>query len=396
MNVLDALIIIVALFFAVSGYRRGVSWVAFSVAGLILGLIVGAVSAPYLAGRFVAGNPQNTATLAAAILLSVVLVFQGVGTAIGYRARRATLERVDPSIAALDSLFGSVLAIGALLASSWFLAITFRDTPFTTVSEQIQNSVIIRRLNSVAPLMPPWLSNVGTVLHGATFPNPFAGLAPQLAPIAVPPALSTPGITAAASETSLVLADACGVEAGSSWPLGNDYMVTNSHVVAGATRVRVFPPSDPKRGFNATVVLFDPETDIAVLHVPGIGLPALRISNSVPGRGLLGAAIGYPEGGPETTAPMAIKGTDTAVGPDIYNQNNVSRQIEFLAADIIPGDSGGPVVDTDGTVVGITFATARDTQGIEGYALTIPQISDDLNSGEHLTRAVSTQQCIDQ
>src|ERR1019366_4035208 len=132
------------------------------------GLVVGAISAPYLAGRFVAGNPQNKATLAAAILLSVVLIFQGVGTAIGYRARRATLERADTGLARLDSAFGSMVAIAALFASSWFLAITFRDTPFTSVSDQIQTSAIIRQLDNVAPKLPPWLSQVGTVLHGAT------------------------------------------------------------------------------------------------------------------------------------------------------------------------------------------------------------------------------------
>ena len=391
MNLLDGLIIVVALGFAVSGYRRGLSWVSFSVAGLVVGLLIGALLAPWLAGKFIQGNPKSKATLAAAILLSTVLILQGVGTAIGYRVRKATLEKMDPSVATFDSILGSVLAIGALLASTWFTALTFRDTPYTAVSTQIQNSQIIRKIAGIAPPLPRALAQVGNVLHGASIPNPFSGLAPVLAPIAVPPSADTPGIRRAAKYTSKVLADSCGIEAGSSWPLGNDYMITNAHVVAGARRVKVEPPDG--RSLAATVVLFDPETDVAILKVPGIGFPALARAGDIPQRGQLGAVIGFPEGGPEVIAPAAIKGVEPVDTQDIYGDKHITRQIEILAASVIPGDSGGLVVDLDGTVIGLTFATSQVDPGKEGYAVSIPQINEDIVTGLTLTASVSTQGC---
>jgi S1-C subfamily serine protease len=286
-----------------------------------------------------------------------------------------------------------VLATISLLATSWFLGITFRDTQFTTVGSEIQDSSIIRTLDAIAPALPPQLAKVGQVLNGATFPNPFAGLAPQLAPIAVPPALNTPGVRQAAAVTSKVVSESstCGAEAGSAWPIGNDYMATNAHVVAGAGRVRVIPPGG--RTYAATVVLFDPLVDVAVLRVPGVKLAPLAMAREAPPRGLLGAAIGYPGGDVEASSPAAVMGTEIADSYDIYNTTRVTRQIEVLAASIIPGDSGGPVVDADGTVIGMTFATSTTTPNAEGYALTLPEIHDDLVAGGQNTRSVSTQGC---
>jgi S1-C subfamily serine protease len=208
--------------------------------------------------------------------------------------------------------------------------------------------------------------------------------------VQIPGAVNTPGIRHAISETSKVLSFGCGVEAGSSFPVGNDYMVTNAHVVAGADRVQVERPDG--RTFSATVVLFNPEIDVAVLHVPGIGLPALGLVDQEPSRGTTGAVIGYPGGGGEQAVPAAVRGTETAQGRDIYGENLVQRRIEVLAAHVIPGNSGGPVVDRDGDVIGLVFA-ASTVDPTEGYALTIGQVADEISAGRQSTTAVSTSNC---
>jgi S1-C subfamily serine protease len=139
-------------------------------------------------------------------------------------------------------------------------------------------------------------------------------------------------------------------------------------------------------------VLFDPHIDVAILHVPGLGQASLPMASTDPARSVTGAVIGYPGGQSEKAVPAAVRGTETARGYDIYNAGVVDRDIEVLAAHIIPGNSGGPMVDTAGTVQGLVFA-ASTTDPNEGYALTMTQIAPDIQTGRGATNQVSTEQC---
>ena len=140
------------------------------------------------------------------------------------------------------------------------------------------------------------------------------------------------------------------------------------------------------------MVFFDPNVDVAILHVPGLGQSALPRASGDPARGVTGAVIGYPGGQTEKVVPAAVRGTETARGYNIYNSSLVDRDIEVLASQIIPGNSGGPLVDNAGVVQGLVFA-ASTTDPNEGYALTMTQIAPDLQAGRGRTQPVSTQQC---
>jgi S1-C subfamily serine protease len=125
---------------------------------------------------------------------------------------------------------------------------------------------------------------------------------------------------------------------------------------------------------DASVVLFDPELDVAVLHVPSLsGLP-LRFAATDPGRGTIGAALGYPGGGALTIEPAAVAGRYDARGRDIYGRAPVTRSILELRAQIEQGDSGGPFVLADGTVGGLVFAESRADEDV-GYALSAMPVS---------------------
>jgi S1-C subfamily serine protease len=387
-DLLDAAIVVLAASALFSGYRRGISWVGPSLIGLLLGIVIGAAVAPPLAAVF-SKQPNVQPLITSGIFLAIVLIIQGIGTTIGFRARVRSLRT---RFAMADSALGSILAIGGVLVGSWYLGLTFSQSPWAALDTQINGSAIEKALDSVAPRPPGFLATLENALRNSSFPNPFSVIGPiGPAPAQIPPLVNTAGTRAAFAATSKVIAFGCGgADAGSAWPIGQDDVVTNAHVVAGSQRVEV----DTTDGAThpATVVLFNPEVDVAILHVPGLNEAALPVATTDPVRGVTGVAIGYPGGQTEQAAPAKVRGTESAQGYNIYNSGVVSRTIEVLAAKIIPGNSGGPLVDTTGTVQGLVFA-ASTTNPDEGYALSMTEIAQYLAQGRGRTAATSTQSC---
>ncbi|MBV9101914.1 MAG: MarP family serine protease [Candidatus Dormibacteraeota bacterium] len=390
MDVLDLVIIALLLVFAISGFRRGLSWVGPSMIGLLVGLLVGALAAPPIA-RALTHSRTAQPLIAIGFFLAIALIIQGVGTGIGFQARVRALRT---SLATADSVAGAALSLVGVLAAAWYLGLTFSQSPWTELDNQIAGSRIIRAVDSFFPRPPGFLASIQNVLRGAGFPNPFADIVPsQLAPVQIPPLVNTPGIRQATSVTSKVIASGCGggAEAGSSWPVAPDYVVTNAHVVAGSSQVVVITPSD-QATHAATVVLYDPNIDVAVLHVPGLGLSPLSTMSADPPSGTSGAVIGYPGGGDERVVAAAVRGTESAQGYNVYGDTLVTRDIAVLAANVVPGNSGGPIVNNNGAVIGLVFA-ASTTDPNTGYALTVSQISGDIHAGVGHTQPVSTQAC---
>jgi S1-C subfamily serine protease len=389
-DILDAIIIVFLITFAASGLRRGLTGVALSLAGLLVGLFLGAVIAPPIA-RAVTQDRTTQPLVAIGIFVGVALLVEGVGAAIGYRIRQRTQHTV--LLGKADSGVGAVLGLLAALAAAWYLGLMFSQSPWVTLDNQISNSAIERSLDRFMPRPPGFLAAIGNLFRPGEFPNPFSTILNiPAAPVAIPPLVDTAGIREATSVTSKVIAAGCGggAEAGSSWPLAPGYFVTNAHVVAGSNSVEIDTPNSGRHA--ARVVLFDPDTDLAILYSPGVSLTPLVVVDSNPVRGTGGAVIGYPGGGSEQVVPAAVSGTESATGYNIYGDTLVTRKIEVLSAQVIPGNSGGPIVNVDGQIIGVVFA-ASTTESNVGYALTMPQVFPDLQAGEHRTAAVSMQAC---
>jgi len=388
MDLLDVAIILVVIGAISSGWRRGLTWVGLSFAGLVVGIAVGAAVAPAVARRFGGHVASNEALIATGVFLACVAIIQGVGTAVGYRARVATLRT---ELAPIDSGLGSAMAAAGVLAIAWFLGITFAGSQFSRLTSEIHNSAVLRALDAIAPPLPGFLLSFSSLLRDPNLGIPFSGIGePNLSPVDIPANIKTAGVQRATDSVAKVFSNGCGLEAGSSWPLGNDYFVTNAHVVAGGKDISLELPKTGRR-IAATVVLFDPDVDLAILRVPGSGIAGLPRAGD-PQRGIQGAVIGYPGGGDESVVPAAVRGVEDAQGRDIYGNGLVTRRIEVLQAQVIPGNSGGPIVDLEGRVIGVVFA-ASTVQPNEGYALAMSQVSADIAAGQTRTQPASTQDC---
>ena len=203
---------------------------------------------------------------------------------------------------------------------------------------------------------------LGRVLDATGLPAVFVGFEPiPAAPVDRPDDPTAAAIAKAALASVVkVSAAACGyTSSGTGFAVADEYVVTNAHVVAGAIRRSIRVATDAGKLYDAEAVLFDPELDVAVLHVDGLGARGLRFAAKDPARGALGASIGYPGGGGRVILPAAVAGAYPAVGRDIYDQSRVERDILELRAEVDRGDSGGPLILKDGTVGGVVFAESR-------------------------------------
>jgi serine protease Do len=159
----------------------------------------------------------------------------------------------------------------------------------------------------------------------------------------------------------------------------NGYIVTNAHVVEGAIRVQVVltPPRDGEnspvaarpRTLNARIAGVDKETDLAILRVDASGLPTLPVADYRKLRqGQLVLAFGSPEGLEDSVTMGVVSSVMRQPDPDkplIYIQTDAA---------VNPGNSGGPLVDVDGNLVGINTFILSESGGNEGLGFAIPSV----------------------
>jgi S1-C subfamily serine protease len=354
----------------VNGYRRGF-WLSLTqYIGLIVGVLLGAAAAGPLLDYIGVHNPVARPLGAVLVLVIGGSLGSSVGFAAGEPIRRNILRKGIHTMP--DSLGGAALSTIAVLAICWFLGLSFSNGPSQEVAQQIQHSTVLRTLDSIAPRPPAFLARVEGILGGVTFPPVFAGLEPALpAALPIPSSVDTAGVKHASQLVVKVIGTGCGgLVTGSGFPIGHGYVVTNAHVVSGTGNHRVETAGGVTLG--AEVVYFDPSRDVALLYVPGYTTAALDLGPAE--RGTEGAVIGYPGGGPESVQPAVVDGAIEAAGRDIYNQTPVTREIYVIQARVRPGNSGGPLVDLQGRVVGIVFATSAN-EPEQGYALTDDEIA---------------------
>jgi len=376
-NLIDVLILIAAIVGLANGYRRGF-WLSLAqYVGLLVGVLLGAASARTVLDYLAINNSSARPLGAVLVLVIGGSLGSSIGFAVGEPIRRNILRTGIHT--STDSVAGAALSAFAVLLMCWFLGLSFSRGPSPEIAQQIQKSVVLHGLDSIAPRPPPFLASVEQVLAGVQFPPVFAGLEPALpGALPVPASIDTPGVKQADQRVVKVSSLGCGgIVTGSGFPIGSGYVVTNAHVVSGTTSHAIQKVDGTT--LRAEVVFFDPERDVAVLYVPGFTPPGMAFASAQRGTG--GAVIGYPGGQAEKTVPAVVDGAVMAEGRDIYNQNLVTRQIYVLQATVRPGNSGGPLIDLQGRVLGMVFATSASDPN-QAYALTDDEIAPDLQSAQ--------------
>ncbi|MGZ5329571.1 MAG: MarP family serine protease, partial [Actinomycetota bacterium] len=347
MTWLDLTFLVLLVLSVIGGYRRGAVLQVIGLTGLVLGIVIGIMLAPRLS-RF--GEDPLTHI---AIALGVVLIGGAVGNLAGWVVGSRVRTRTHGSkMQSADAYGGAVVSVVALLLTTWFLALNLANGPFPQLARGIRDSKVVRGLDAVMPQPPSMIDELQRVLSLLGFPDVFIGLPPMPADPVEPPS-GTDAFAAyqrAAPSTVEVLGDGCFhgfLNQGSGFVVEPGFVVTNAHVVAGTTKlwVRLDDLDHP-----ATVVGFDPDLDIAVLHVPTLMAPPLALQGGDLARGDGGAVLGYPGGGALTNGKAAVRQLFEPVGRDIYGKGEVSRRLYELQADVAPGNSGGPFVLPNGKV----------------------------------------------
>jgi S1-C subfamily serine protease len=367
MDALDVILVLVIALSAIRGLRLGAAVQVLSFGGALAGLAIGVVLVLFICPHV---HGQHAKTFVALLLLLVpAAVFAAAGRHLGAglwrRLRRARFGFVDAAV-------GSVVAVAGALVVVWVLASILVNSQFSLVADQIDGSRIIQGVTEVMPPIPTamapverFLSDEGLQLVADGFIQ-LAGPVPYPTQAEVRTAESIDG-----PSTVKVVAVGCGeIQEGSGFVVSRGLVVTNAHVVAGTESVTVY---DSTGGHGAAVILFDPEFDLAVLRVTGLSDPSLRLDPRLVGRGTEAVVLGYPYGGELQWDPAGVRSEILATGLDIYGQRPTVRAVYVVQALVRPGNSGGPLIELDGLVIGVVFSRSP-TDSMIGYALASPGV----------------------
>jgi len=392
-NLLDLIAVLLVIVALILGARSG----AIPQVGGLLGAVAGGALAvsllPVLADPLSEVDPAVRPWLVLGGLIGAVALGESTGAALGRWAARGLGTGL---LSSADRLAGASLGAVQALLIVWLAGGLLAEGPLPRFAEAAGSSTVVRTMSGVLPPPTELAVELRTWLDASGLPDVFIGFEPVPAPPVERPGDATAEAIAAgaAASTLKVAAATCGLSSlGTGFVVRSDYVLTNAHVVAGAASRGIRVATHDGRLLDAVPVLFDPELDVALLHVESLGLRALPFAATDPARGSVGATLGYPNGGRLTVLAAAVAGRYPATGYDIYGEDQVRRDILELRAAIERGDSGGPLVLADGTVGGVVFAEARTNPDV-GYALSPTAVTGAIASGLGRTAPIDTGRCL--
>ncbi|RBY84654.1 MarP family serine protease [Blastococcus sp. TF02A-30] len=392
MSLADVLLIVLAMVFALSGFRQGLVVSAASIAGFLVGAVVGAQLSGAVADR-IDGSSVSRVFAALVVVLAGALLGQILFGAVG-RALRRRMTWEPAKLA--DSVAGAVVSAAAVLLVAWMVASPLASSPFPAVASQVRQSALVQAVDHA---MPDGLRAVYDDLRDAIdrrgLPDVLDPLTPtQVRDVPAPdPALQNSPVVAGVQDSVVKIsgvAPSCSRQIdGSGFVYAPERVMTNAHVLAGVTEPTV--EADGER-YDATPVYVDEEIDVAVLAVPGLPETALTFTPQPAAAGDDAIIMGFPGGGDFYVGAARVRDRVDIRGPDFRDTRTVVRDVYALFGSVRAGNSGGPLFASDGTVLGVVFASAIDDPNT-GYALTGPQVAEAATAGSQARTAVSTGPC---
>lgn len=391
MSAVDLVLLLLMLVFAISGYRQGFVTGVLSLSGLFLGALAGLQLGPRLAQQFLDSGTRVLVSLVA--IFGLAVVGQALAGWLGTRLRRTINSDVGRQA---DDIGGAFVSLFAVLLVAWLVAVPLGSSSLPWLASAVRNSALLTVVDRVLPDQAQELSAaLRETVDTNGFPDVFGTLAPTRARQVAPPDPALIGSQVVANSKSSVVkvlgsAPSCSRRLeGSGFVYADDRVMTNAHVVAG-TRSTVVELNGER--YDAQVVVYDPGRDLAVLHVPGLPGPSMRFAAGNEGSGADAIVLGFPLDGPYNAQSARVREVDEITGPDIYSSGNVTREVYTIRALVQSGNSGGPLVSTNGLVLGVIFAAAADDPNT-GFAVTAAEARSVALAGAESVRGVSTGEC---
>jgi S1-C subfamily serine protease len=388
---LDIAIVAIAFVAAISGWRSGALGSAMSFIGVVLGALAGVLLAPHLVGQIEGPRTKLFATLF--LILALVVVGEIAGVVMGRAVRGAIRNR---GLRAVDSLVGVALQLVVVLVAAWMLATPLTKSDQPNLAAAARGSRVLAQVDQVAP---SWLrvvpKRLSALVHNSGLPDvlePF-GRTP-IAAVDPPDASLATSAVVTSVQPSVVkvrgVAPGCQrVLEGTGFVVANNRVMSNAHVVAGSDSVTV---ESMGQTYGATVVSYDPNADISILEVPDLKAQPLSFAERPAATGTDALVLGFPGGGDFTATPARIRETIELNGPDIYHTTTVNREVYTIRGVVRQGNSGGPLINRGGDVLGVVFGAAVDDNDT-GFVLTAKEVSQQMARVNDSQR-VATGSCV--
>ncbi|GAB2870981.1 MarP family serine protease [Nocardioides pacificus] len=388
MNLLDWILVVLVLAYALSGYWQGFVTGAFATAGLLLGGLLGVWLAPIALGE---AEPSMWVSLGA---LFIVILSATLGQALLQYTGSRIRERITwQPIRAVDAVGGAALSALAVLIVAWALGVAVSGSKIGSITPLVRSSQVLAQVDEVLPTAAGQVLQAFNNVVGTTFfPRYLEPFAPENIVEVAPgdaKTLRRPGVQEAKQSVLKIRGqNVCGrgVE-GTGFLYADDRLMTNAHVVAGVSEPEVLIGDDT---VSAEVVHYNAQLDVAVLALDDAGRPPLRFDTAEEEQNV--AILGYPQDGPFDAQPGRIRSEQRLRSPDIYGNGSIIREVYAVRGLVRPGNSGGPMVAGDGDVVGVIFA-ASVTDGQTGYALTADAVAESARLGSASSNPVDTGSC---
>jgi S1-C subfamily serine protease len=369
---LDIAVVAIAFVAAVSGWRSGALGSVMSFIGVVLGAVAGVLLAPHLVNHIDGARTKLFAALF--LILALVVVGEVAGVVLG-RAVRSAVR--NPAVRLVDSLIGVGLQVIVVMVAAWLLATPLTSSDQTNLVNAVKGSQVLAQVDEVAP---EWLRAVpkrlSALLDTSGLPDvlqPF-GRTP-IVEVEPPNATLASDQVVAAVQPSVVkirgVAPGCQkVLEGTGFVVGPQHVMSNAHVVAGSDTVTV---ESAGQTYDAVVVSYDPSADISMLFVPNLPAQPLKFAPEAAVTGTDALVLGYPGGGDFAATPARVREIIELNGPDIYRTTTVNREVYTIRGTVRQGNSGGPLISSNGDVLGVVFGAAVDDTET-GFVLTANEV----------------------